>query len=136
MGGGGAGPVGRADGSGRFPGEGTPAAHRLGPRVVDSACPQPGEGRTLELTAQELALGAAGLALLVLGATGATVASRTPGSRGWLLPLRLVPFGVLVGAGAALVRGWDLAVSLAAGAVLVPIVGVAGRWLEVRRGTR
>lgn len=74
--------------------------------------------------------------LVVLGATGATLASRPsrPGGPGWALVLRLVPFGVLVGAGAAMVRGWDLGVSLVAGALLVPAVGAVGRWLDVRRG--
>jgi hypothetical protein len=76
-----------------------------------------------------------GLALVLLGAVGATVTARRAEDRGraTTMPLQLVPFGVLVGAGAALVRGWDLGVSMLAGAVLVPLVGAAGRWLEVRR---
>lgn len=75
--------------------------------------------------------------LVVLGATGATLASRPSrrGGPGWTLVLRLVPFGVLVGAGAAMVRGWDLGVSLVAGALLVPAVGAVGHWLDVRRGS-
>lgn len=66
---------------------------------------------------------------------GATVVSRHAEWMGsaTTLPLRLVPFGILVGAGASLVRGWELGVSMLAGAVLVPVVGAAGRWLEVRR---
>lgn len=76
-----------------------------------------------------------GLGLVALGAIGATVTSgRVERSGRWaLLPLQLVPFGVLVGAGAAMVRGWDLWIAVAAGAVVIPLVGVGGRWLEVRR---
>jgi hypothetical protein len=79
-----------------------------------------------------------GLGLVVLGAVGATVATRRVEASGrWtLLPLQLLPFGVLVGAGAAIVRGWDLAVAMLAGAVVIPIVGVGGRWLELRRRRR
>ncbi len=82
-----------------------------------------------------MALVVVGLALVVLGAVGATVTSRHAERTGHAttMPLRLVPFGILVGAGAALVRGWDLGVSMLAGAVLVPLVGAVTRWLEVRR---
>lgn len=78
---------------------------------------------------------AVGLALVVLGAVAATVtARRAEGTgRASTLPLRLVPFGVLIGGGAALVRDWDLGVGVLAGAVLVPLVGAVGRWIEVRR---
>lgn len=74
----------------------------------------------------------------MLGAAGATVFARHAERTGHVatLPLRLVPFGILVGAGAALVRGWDLGVSMLAGAVLVPLVGVVGRCIEIRRGQR
>lgn len=89
----------------------------------------------------EAALVAVGLALVVLGAVGATVVTRhaedagaTTGPLRPTMSLRLVPFGILVGAGASLVRGWALGVSMFAGAVLVPIVGMLGRWREVRRG--
>lgn len=79
-----------------------------------------------------------GVLLVALGAAGATVTQRrldeSDRSR-WAL-LALVPFGVLIGAGAALVRGWDLTAALVVGAVLVPIVGAVGRWLEVRRARR
>lgn len=79
-----------------------------------------------------------GVALVLLGATGATLTQRhldhTGRSRRALLAL--VPFGVLVGAGAALVRGWDLTASLVVGAVLLPVVGALGRLLEVRRARR
>lgn len=79
---------------------------------------------------------AVGLALVVLGAVGASVAARGFGVGGpaWRVPLRLVPFGVLIGGGAALVRGWDLGAGVLVGAVMVPLVGTVGRLIEVRRG--
>jgi len=79
-----------------------------------------------------------GVLLVAVGAVGATVTQRRLDETGrsrWAL-LALVPFGVLVGAGAALVRGWDLTAAVVAGAVLLPIVGAVGRWLEVRRARR
>jgi hypothetical protein len=79
-----------------------------------------------------------GVLLVALGATGATVTQRRFEQEGRTLralPL-LVPFGVLVGAGAAIVRGWDLVASMVVGALLVPVVGALGRLLEVRRGRR
>lgn len=81
---------------------------------------------------------AIGAALLVLGAVGATVSQRGLEQRGraTLAPLSLVPFGILMGAGAAMIRGWDLWVSMAVGAVVVPLVGVIGRIIEVRRRRR
>ena len=79
-----------------------------------------------------------GVALVVLGAVGATVTQRRFERNGWspAAPVWLVPFGVLIGAGSAMVRGWDLWVAIAAGAVVIPLVGVAGRLLEVRRERR
>jgi uncharacterized membrane protein YhaH (DUF805 family) len=79
-----------------------------------------------------------GVLLVAIGAVGATVTQRRLDETGrsrWAL-LALVPFGVLIGAGAALVRGWDLTAALVVGAVLVPVVGAAGRWFEVRRARR
>jgi hypothetical protein len=79
-----------------------------------------------------------GVLLVALGAVGATVTQRRFEQEGRTLralPL-LVPFGVLVGAGAAMARGWELVPSMVVGAVLVPLVGLAGRLLEVRRGRR
>jgi hypothetical protein len=76
-----------------------------------------------------------GVLLVALGAFGATVAARgfdRPGNAA-RVPLRLVPFGVLIGGGAALTRGWDLAVGVVAGAVLVPVAGTLARLIEVRR---
>jgi hypothetical protein len=83
-----------------------------------------------------VALAVVGVLLVALGAVGATVVARHAEhtGRATTMPLRLVPFGILVGAGASLVRGWDLGVSMLAGAVLVPLVGAVSRWLEVRRG--
>ncbi|MFP4149236.1 MAG: hypothetical protein ACLFV0_07085 [Nitriliruptoraceae bacterium] len=79
-----------------------------------------------------------GVGLVLLGATAATVTQRhldrTGRSRQALLAL--VPFGVLVGAGAALVRGWDPLASLVVGAIALPLVGAVGRLLEVRRARR
>lgn len=81
---------------------------------------------------------AVGAVLLLLGAVGATVSQRGMERRGraTLAPLGLVPFGILMGAGAAMIRGWDLWVSMAVGAVVVPVVGVIGRLFEVRRQRR
>lgn len=76
-----------------------------------------------------------GLLLLALGAFGATITSRdfdtthAPAR----VPLRLVPFGMLIGGGAALVRGWDLGIAILVGAVAVPVVAIVARLIEVRR---
>jgi hypothetical protein len=74
-----------------------------------------------------------GSALLFLGAAGATTVTRALEERRQALlavPAN-VPMGLLIGAGAALVRGWDLTGSMITGAVLVPVVGaLAG----LRRG--
>lgn len=79
-----------------------------------------------------------GVLLVLLGAAGATVTQRHLDAAGQ--PRRavaaLVPFGVLVGAGASLVRGWDLMASVVVGAVLLPLVGAVGRMVEVRRARR
>ena len=78
-----------------------------------------------------------GAALLLLGATGAgMVQRRQQGRPGPVSVLSLAPFGVLIGAGAALVRGWDLLAAVAAAAVLVPLVGVGGDVLAARRRAR
>lgn len=79
-----------------------------------------------------------GGALLILGAVGATLTQRRLEAEGRaaVAPLWLIPFGILVGAGAAMVRGWDLWASIIVGALLVPVVGVAGRLWEVRRARR
>jgi hypothetical protein len=78
---------------------------------------------------------AVGVLLVTLGATGATLATRgfEVAGQAWRVPLRLVPFGVLIGGGAALVRGWDLGAGALVGAILVPLVGTVARMLEVRR---
>jgi hypothetical protein len=77
-----------------------------------------------------------GAALVVLGAIGASLAQRGDARPTLRRVLGLVPFGVLIGAGAALVRGWDLTSSLVAGAVLVPLVGAVGDVLAARRRAR
>jgi hypothetical protein len=79
-----------------------------------------------------------GAVLLMLGAVGATVSQRglERRGRGRMTPLTLVPFGILMGAGAAMIRGWDLWISIAVGAVVVPLVGVVGRLIEVRQQRR
>lgn len=89
----------------------------------------------MDLAERGLVTVVVGLALVVLGAAGATVLTRRPpgGTRMPVLLLQLVPFGMLVGAGAAMVRGWEPLVSMLAGAVTVPLVAAAGRWVEIRR---
>ncbi len=79
-----------------------------------------------------------GVLFVAVGAVGATVTQRRLDQAGrsrWAV-LALVPFGVLIGAGAALVRGWDPTAAVVVGAVLLPIVGAVGRWFEVRRARR
>lgn len=67
-----------------------------------------------------------GLLLVVLGAWGATRSQ--PDRAGALRSLATsVPFGVLIGAGAAMVRGSGLVAGILGGAVLVPLVGALGR---------
>ncbi len=76
-----------------------------------------------------------GFALLALGAAGATAVARTfdVTDHPTRVPLQLVPFGVLMGGGAALVRDGDLLVGVVFGALLVPLVGTVARLWEVRR---
>jgi hypothetical protein len=77
-----------------------------------------------------------GVVLVVFGAVGATLTQRRLDDEGRSIvaPLFLAPFGVLIGAGAAVARGWDPIAAIVVGAVLVPLVGVVGRLVEVRRG--
>lgn len=78
-----------------------------------------------------------GAALLLLGATGAgLVQRRQQGRPGPVSVLSLAPFGVLIGAGAALVRGWDLGLSAVAGALAVVVVALSGDVLAARRRAR
>lgn len=67
-----------------------------------------------------------GLVLVALGAVAATVITRTlPGSGPRArLALAVAPTGVLIGAGAALARGWSLVPSAVIGMVLVTVVAV------------
>jgi CHASE2 domain-containing sensor protein len=79
-----------------------------------------------------------GALLLLLGAVGATVTARRLEEQG-RMPVGLLavaPMGLLIGAGAALVRGWDLVASMLLGAVAVPLVATVARVLEVRRTRR
>ena len=80
---------------------------------------------------------AIGVVLLLLGAFGATVVHRRqhgrPGASG---VLALAPFGILIGAGAALVRGWDLGLSAVAGALVVLVVALGGDVWAARRRAR
>jgi hypothetical protein len=84
------------------------------------------------------ALGTAvGLGLLLLGASGAgAVHRRQRGRPGPVGLLSLAPFGVLIGAGAALVRGWDVGLAAVAGALAVMLVALVGDVLGARRRAR
>ncbi|MEX0593002.1 MAG: hypothetical protein WD152_05970 [Nitriliruptoraceae bacterium] len=79
-----------------------------------------------------------GILALALGAVGATVTERRleAARHGRWIPLLLAPFGALVGGGAALIRGWDLAIAMLVGSGVVPLVAVVGRAWEVRRRRR
>lgn len=81
-----------------------------------------------------------GVLLVVLGATAASAIARTVGARarGLRLALAVAPAGVLIGAGAALAREWDLLPSAVVGAVLVAgLAFTTGLRLQPRRrGTR
>jgi len=74
-----------------------------------------------------------GALLVILGALGASLTQGRGGRPTLRRVVALVPFGILIGAGSALVRGWDITVSLAVGALLVPLVGVIGDVLAARR---
>lgn len=78
-----------------------------------------------------------GVVLAVVGATAATAIARVvaPRGRGPRVALAVAPTGLLIGAGAALARGWDLLPSTLLGMVLVGVVGLAGG-LRVQRPSR
>ncbi len=79
----------------------------------------------------------AGAVLLLLGATGAgMVHRRQQGRPGPVSVIALAPFGILIGAGAALVRGWDLGLSAVSGALAVMLVALLGDVLAARRRAR
>lgn len=67
---------------------------------------------------------AIGVALVVLGAAGASAIARTlaPRAGGGRLALAVAPAGVLIGTGAALARGWDPVASAVVGALLVGLL--------------
>jgi hypothetical protein len=79
-----------------------------------------------------------GVALLLLGASGASILHRRQHGRPAVVGvLTLAPFGVLIGAGAALVRGWDLGLSAVTGALVVLVVALGGDvWAARRRARR
>ena len=78
-----------------------------------------------------------GVALLLLGAFGASMLHRRQHGRpGLSSVLSLAPFGLLIGAGAALVRGWDLGLSAVAGALAVLVVALGGDVWAARRRSR
>lgn len=78
-----------------------------------------------------------GVALLLLGASGAGLMHRRQHGRpGPVSVLALAPFGVLIGAGAALVRGWDLGTSAVVGALAVVVVALGGDVMAARRRSR
>jgi hypothetical protein len=78
-----------------------------------------------------------GVLLLLLGAAGASALHRRQHGRpGPTSVLALAPFGVLIGAGAALVRGWDLGLSAVVGAAVVMLVALLGDVLAARRRAR
>lgn len=79
-----------------------------------------------------------GIVLVVLGATAASAIARmlSPRLQGLRLALAVAPAGVLVGAGAALVRGWDLLGSAAVGAVVVAGLAFATGLRVSPRGRR
>ncbi|MEX0868787.1 MAG: hypothetical protein WD011_03865, partial [Nitriliruptoraceae bacterium] len=77
----------------------------------------------------------AGVAFLALGATAATVTHRRldPSASLGRVALAIAPHGVVIGGGAALVRGWDLVVAMIAGGLAVPLVAVVSTWWRQRR---
>jgi hypothetical protein len=78
-----------------------------------------------------------GAGLLLLGAAGAgMVHRRQHGRPAPVSLLALAPFGVLIGAGAALVRSWDLGLAAVAGALAVMLVALVGDLLAARRRAR
>ena len=83
---------------------------------------------------------AVGVALVVLGAVAASTIARSPSDRlrGPVLAVAVAPTGILIGAGAALVRGWDPVASAGVGAVLVGLLALATglRLRPRRRGPR
>ncbi len=79
-----------------------------------------------------------GAALLLLGSFGASaIHRRQHGCPDLSSVLALAPFGLLIGAGAALVRGWDLGLSAVTGALAVLVVALGGDvWAARRRSSR
>ena len=79
---------------------------------------------------------AVGVALVVLGAAAASTIARSLSDRlrGPALAAAVAPTGILIGAGAALARDWDLVPSAVVGAVLVALLALtSGLRLQPRR---
>jgi hypothetical protein len=78
---------------------------------------------------------AIGLVLVILGVAGAAAAQRTAEEHGlgWRTPLLVAPMGLLIGAGAALARGWHLAGTMLAGLVALPLVTIGAQLVRERR---
>jgi hypothetical protein len=79
---------------------------------------------------------AVGVALVLLGAAGASAIARTLATRarGLRLALAVAPAGILIGTGAALARGWDLVASAVVGALLVGVLAfTTGLRVQPRR---
>lgn len=67
---------------------------------------------------------AVGVVLALVGATAATVITRSADRRGPRLALMVAPMGLLIGAGAALARGWDLVASALLGMLVVGLLSL------------
>jgi hypothetical protein len=67
---------------------------------------------------------AVGVVLALVGATTATLLTRSATRRGPRLALMVAPAGLLIGAGAALARGWDLAASALLGMLAVGVLSL------------
>ncbi len=112
----------------------TPAEAHVRPPPQRSYTPPPDGGE--ERAHVTVVVGAL---LVVLGAVGASVIARTMAThvRGPRLALAVAPTGVLIGTGAALVRGWDVVGSAVVGAMLVALLALTtGMRIEPRRRSR
>lgn len=81
---------------------------------------------------------AIGIALLLLGVLGANAVQRFGQERGigWWNPILTAPMGLLIGAGAALIRGWDLVPTMLAGLIVLPAATIVARLIQTRRERR
>lgn len=81
---------------------------------------------------------AIGVVLILLGVLGANAAHRYGQDRGlgWWTPVLVAPTGLLIGAGAAIIRGWDLVPTMISGLVVLPVATVLSRLVQHRRERR